>query len=191
MKHICEIQENPTIKKLIDLKNHYLDVGEGGCGKEKRQFYSEFKNKHVGEIGFNCGFSACAFLSVGCIVQSFDLAVHPYVDEAYKILKDKFGERIKLKKADSIAAVPNYKGEKFDLILIDGGHDFKTCYYDILHMREHAKKNTILLIDDFGGDLKHEREVTGAVLTLKYLNIIQIKKDHRNIKVVECRYVDI
>lgn len=186
------------IKKLENLRieARRQGFGEGGSGHEKRAFYQRYLLTHrdikrIGEIGFNAGFSSYAFLSTreDIEVQSFDIAKHPYVDKAFEILYNEFGERIKLKKADSLASVPNYKGTKFDMILVDGGHDFKTAYWDIMNMKKHSHKSTVIFVDDYGGELTHEIQVTGAVLTLEYLGKIKIVRDHRELRLVQIAYL--
>jgi predicted O-methyltransferase YrrM len=110
--------------------------------------------KVIGEIGFNCGCSSYAFLEASPenLVYSFDLAEFSYVEAAKQHIDDTFPGRHLLIRGNSVQTVPEFhlgnSQMKFDLIFIDGCHDFEFVRADLLNMRKMATQNTILVIDD-------------------------------------------
>lgn len=116
---------------------------------------AELNPKIVVETGFNAGHSSCIFLNHSdAIVYSFDEAKWDYVDEAYNILIEIFSittDRLHLIKGDSKETIPKFfKKNKFkiDLAFIDGGHDYDTCYSDLLHIHKRMAKGGVIILDD-------------------------------------------
>ena len=108
------------------------------------------------EIGLNGGHSAENFLRACPDVQkfvSFDLNSHPYVAVAVDFFQQKYQNRFVFVPGDSQITVPKYKTEfpteTFDLIYIDGGHDYGVCLNDIINAYHLANPNTILWMDDY------------------------------------------
>lgn len=108
----------------------------------------------IGEIGFNAGFSSFAFLSAhpDTTVVSFDLGEHGYSRTAKKLIDKKFPGRHTLINGDSTKTVPEYHSEhpdlKFDLVFIDGGHDYDVAKSDVANMRLFCGENTAVVMDD-------------------------------------------
>ena len=71
---------------------------------------------------------------------------------AYNILTKHFKtERLNLIKGDSKETLPEFlKKHKFkiDLAFIDGGHDYETCYSDLLHIHQRINKGGVIVVDD-------------------------------------------
>ena len=93
--------------------------------------------ERIGEVGFNAGHSASAFLSTlpRTTVVSFDLCAWPYTNASFDQVRSEFGEdRLKLVCGDSQRTLPAYRealathgstggdGGRFDAVFIDGGH---------------------------------------------------------------------
>lgn len=110
--------------------------------------------KNIGEIGFNAGRSSYAFLAAkpGTRVISFDLGEYDYVKPAKELIDREFPKRHELILGDSTETVPAYHKAhpnlKFDLIFVDGGHDYEIAKADIENMKKFATKDTILVTDD-------------------------------------------
>lgn len=105
------------------------------------------------EIGFNGGHSAETFLNnnLSTKLVSCDIGWHYYSKFGEMYLKNKFGTRFRLIIEDSKSLVPklskNLKN-KFDLIYIDGGHEYKDASQDIVNSKQLAHKKTLLIVDD-------------------------------------------
>jgi predicted O-methyltransferase YrrM len=110
------------------------------------------------EIGFNAGHSSQVFLAARRDVEvlSFDLGEHPYVDIAKALIDRQFPGRHRLVKGDSRETVPAFadatRGETFDLIYIDGCHDFEVARADLDHCRCLSRPDSILVVDDLEPD---------------------------------------
>jgi len=105
----------------------------------------------VMEIGFNAGHSAELFLSVrpDLTVVSFDLGAHRYVQACKAEIDRQFPGRHTLVLGDSGVTVPEYAGEPFDLIFIDGDHSYAGACADLKNYRRLAKsEKTVVVMDD-------------------------------------------
>ena len=111
-------------------------------------------NIHVMEIGFNAGHSAEVFLQNNPTITltSFDLGSHKYVTPAKEYIDETYPERHTLILGDSTVTIPEYTinnpGKVFDLIFIDGGHDYNIANADLENCRKLANENTVVIMDD-------------------------------------------
>ena len=110
--------------------------------------------RKVAEVGFNAGHSSYLFLKSRPDVEvtSFDLGDHDYTHLAKWIIDEHFPGRHSLVIGDSGVTVPAFAksqpDHKFDLIFIDGGHDFDVAVADIDNCRLLATDQTIVIMDD-------------------------------------------
>ena len=111
-------------------------------------------NIKVLEIGFNAGHSAEVFLENNkeLTLVSFDLGINPYVHSAKEYIDLTYPNRHTLICGDSRITVPAYieykKNAKFDVIFIDGGHEYEIAKEDMENCFHLAHKDTILILDD-------------------------------------------
>ena len=160
------------IQQKSYLTNTYLDIdftnldniikstgdfeGHIACSKSKISYINnildKYKIRNVCEIGFNAGHSATLFLNHKRNInnlQSFDLCNHKYSESCIKYIKLKYKSRFNIKCGDSKITIPKYKGPKFDLVFIDGGHFDNMPYIDIQNtIKFLSKPGTLILLDD-------------------------------------------
>jgi predicted O-methyltransferase YrrM len=111
-------------------------------------------NINVMEIGFNAGHSAEVFLQNNkeLTLTSFDLGGHNYVMPAKEYIDATYPNRHTLILGDSSVTIPIYlqnnKDIKFDVIFIDGGHDYQIANADMENCFHLSHKDTIVIIDD-------------------------------------------
>jgi predicted O-methyltransferase YrrM len=110
-------------------------------------------NINVMEIGFNAGHSAEVFLknNKDLTLTSFDLGSHDYVTTAKQYIDFTYSYRHNLIIGDSRVTIPDYlknNNTKFDVIFIDGGHEYDIAKSDLENCFYLAHKETIVAIDD-------------------------------------------
>ncbi len=111
-------------------------------------------NIKVMEIGFNGGHSAEIILenNKSSTLLSFDLGGHDYVLYAKEYIENTFPGRHSLILGDSKITVKKYveenPKERFDVIFIDGGHDYETAKADMENCLLLSGPNTIIIFDD-------------------------------------------
>jgi hypothetical protein len=131
---------------------------EGNCEQVQEQCQDLIKltntpNIDVMEIGFNGGHSAELFFknNTTLTLTSFDLGLNEYVRTAKKYIDYKYPNRHALILGDSTLTVPKYISEtnkKFDVIFIDGGHDYAIAAADLENCMKLAHSETIVILDD-------------------------------------------
>jgi predicted O-methyltransferase YrrM len=110
--------------------------------------------KEIMEIGFNAGHSAETFLSSNPTAKltSFDLGEVNAMEYGKEYIDSTYPGRHTLIVGDSTVTVPQYKidnpDKKFDLIFIDGGHDYGIAKSDFIHSSALAHSETIVIVDD-------------------------------------------
>jgi predicted O-methyltransferase YrrM len=150
--------------------------------------------KTIAEIGFNAGISSTTFLDANpnSVVYSFDLGEYDYVQVAQKHIDKLFPGRHHLIIGDSRKTVPDFKKRypdvKFDLIFVDGSHDYEIAKADLINMRSYADKDTVLVIDDLTPWKSWGKGPTKAWLDLineGYVEQLELYRDGIRVKSIE------
>jgi predicted O-methyltransferase YrrM len=104
---------------------------------------------NVMEIGFNAGHSAEVFLenNKNIHLTSFDIGFHRYGQIAKEYIDTTYPGRHSLILGDSRKTVPLYN-QKFDVIFIDGGHEYDVAHSDVINCKRLSHADTIVMLDD-------------------------------------------
>ena len=160
---------------------------EGYSTDAQRQQFAELLTVHphvteVLEIGLNAGHSAEAFLKQCPNLKrlvSIDINWHPYTAHAVAYLSSMYRERFVFMAGDSLVKVPElasmHPEQKFDLIFIDGNHNYDYCFRDIVNARALARPNALILIDDY-----ENPDVQRAIRKCRELRIIEVRHIHQS-----------
>jgi predicted O-methyltransferase YrrM len=150
--------ETKTLDITVFLNSKGFNIFEGYSQECTQQvndlsLLSNKPNLHVMEIGFNAGHSAEVFLQNPTLhLTSFDLGCHDYVLTAKEYIDAKYPHRHLLILGDSTLTIPKYyndnKNNKFDVIFIDGGHDYYIASADVDNCLKLAHEGTIVIVDD-------------------------------------------
>lgn len=106
------------------------------------------------EIGFNAGHSAATFLSASSKVKvtSFDIGIHDYLKTGKKFIDRKFPNRHTLILGNSLETIPQFHKDnptmKFDLLFIDGNHEYEFAIGDLNNCKLLAHKKSYVILDD-------------------------------------------
>ena len=151
------------INKVNSLEEFYNKIqifwyrGNEGHTQQSTGQTSFLKNiskncSYVFEIGFNGGHSSETILrnNPNSKVFSCDIGWHFYTKFGKWYLQKKYGDRLVLFIGDSKKIIPDLEleNQKFDLIFIDGGHEYEDALNDIVNCKKFADENTLLLLDD-------------------------------------------
>jgi predicted O-methyltransferase YrrM len=127
-----------------------------------KKILEEYAPKNILEIGFNAGHSAELFLDNNKDINylGFDIGRHKYTHTTNEFMKLKYKNRFNLILGDSLETVPLYiknNNKKYDLIFIDGCHDYINAKSDFENCKKLAHKDTIVILDDVMYNKRFER----------------------------------
>ena len=148
------LQSTFNLQSIVNLN---LGVIEGYCEQVPQQLddlvniLKSFQNKKVNilEIGFNAGHSSNLFLNnSNSSVVSFDINEHTYTQYSKIYIDFIYPDRHTLIIGDSTKTIPQYPNSTFDVIFIDGGHEYIVARQDLENCKRFAHKDTIVIMDD-------------------------------------------
>lgn len=169
------------LNNIFDMEGYSQQVP--GQVQDLKNLVSNPSIKRVLEIGFNAGHSADIFLknNPNIHLTSFDLNMRPCVTYGKKYIDMTYPGRHTLIIGDSTLKIPEFvnlhSNEKFDLIFVDGGHDYITAALDLFNCKKLADENTIVMMDDVSSNNNSETvwsiEPTAVWEIAKQKNIIR------------------
>jgi predicted O-methyltransferase YrrM len=158
--------QSPTLQHMKQVERRLywrllfrrLGAGEGSSSAQELLYLVVTARRSgarlIGEIGFNAGCSSYALLKhvPDAKVVSFDLGEHDSVAVNKKLIDEKFPGRHTLVTGDSRETVPAFADGnpdlRFDLVFIDGGHEYAVAHADLLNMRRLSSARTAVVMDD-------------------------------------------
>jgi predicted O-methyltransferase YrrM len=149
--------EVEKLDKQLEDHNGQIEAHSGLFDVQHESYHKLFCKdvQAIAEIGFNAGHSAMLMLMSNptVAVQSFDNARHPYSKQAFEYVKGKFPDRnLEIEWGDSSKTVPlvhaRNPSRKFDILIVDGGHEFDVAIADIINLRLLSRPDTLLIVDD-------------------------------------------
>jgi len=148
---IMGLHDYLMLKKKGFIEGHTQQIEEQV--KDLALLVSDKNIKKVMEIGFNAGHSAEIFLRSNLEIDlvSFDIGNWEYMKFGKEYIDSNFYNRHMLILGDSNKSIPTFtklNNIKFDLIFIDGGHEYSVAKNDLLNCRKLAHENTIVILDD-------------------------------------------
>jgi predicted O-methyltransferase YrrM len=146
----------PSINAYLARKGFHSFEGNTGLCAPKCELLAMFAKESTTalEIGFNAGHSADTMLRANknLSLVSFDLGCHAYVQPAADYIQFLHPGRHALFIGDSTQTLPLYieanPDKKFDLLFIDGGHDYEVAKADMENCLKLAHSDSIIIMDD-------------------------------------------
>ncbi|MBO4161996.1 MULTISPECIES: O-methyltransferase [Micromonospora] len=111
------------------------------------------KASSIAEIGFSIGYSSIAFLesSPGAQVTSFEIHNEALAKSAKEFIDSRYPDRHHLIYGDSTHTVPAFEAPRstdgFDLVFVDGAHEYPTVKADIANARRLARPGATIVVN--------------------------------------------
>ena len=151
------LKNNYSLTDYLNINNHFNFEGYSQEVKDQTDMLLSLTSKpdiNVLEIGFNAGHSADTFLknNPSLKLTSFDLGQYAYNKSAKDFIDSNYPERHTLLYGDSTISIPEFiiknPNIRFDVIFIDGGHEYSIVKADMENCMRLSTKDTIIILDD-------------------------------------------
>ena len=143
---------------LISAEQLHNPTNDSPIYLQKRLNYvmllDQLQCKSMLEIGFNWGYSASLLLeSAPGTLHSIDIGWHWYTPPTGDLIAEIYPDRFRYTWRDSheALAVELQAGRRYDMISVDGGHDYTIARNDILLSVELLQLGGLLIVDDTDG----------------------------------------
>tara|TARA_B100000900_G_scaffold285393_1_gene244586 strand:- start:3199 stop:3792 length:594 start_codon:yes stop_codon:yes gene_type:complete len=146
------LQEYYDSKNIIPYEGHVKQIHQQISFIQS--ILKENACKNILEIGFNAGHSSELFLSFDKDIKviSFDIGEYDCVSMGKQFIDEKYPDRHELIWGDTQNTIPDFissgNTKLYDLIFIDGGHEYNIAKNDIINCKHLAHSKTIVLMDD-------------------------------------------
>jgi predicted O-methyltransferase YrrM len=162
-------QNQHHLDELLAIVQRSGEPLEGNCFYYHNTFETDasFENKqrnimqlasqsnNILEIGFNAGHSAFLMLVMNpvCRIHAFDICEHSYTKPCLDYLNSVFDNRVTLHEGNSHQTLAEYSqlpdtAGSFDLLHIDGYHEYFHTNLDFFGSRAFAKSGAYCIFDD-------------------------------------------
>jgi len=144
---------------------------------------------HIMEIGFNAGHSSLIMLlsNRDALLTIFDLEKHVYTRPCFELLQN-FFPHMRAHYGDSKQTVSAFTRDnpnaRYDLIHIDGAHEFETLEHDYQNAKTLSHKDTVIVVDDTDGPIGkyiQEKVLMGEIVMLNRIEHRLKKTPHHMI----------
>jgi predicted O-methyltransferase YrrM len=151
------LKNSYSLTDYLNINNHFNFEGYSQQVTDQTKMLISLTNKpniNVLEIGFNAGHSADTFLKNNSSLKltSFDLGAYSYNKTAKRFIDSNYPERHTLIYGDSTKTIPDFINKNpyttFDVVFIDGGHDYSIVKADMENCMRLSTKDTIVIVDD-------------------------------------------
>jgi predicted O-methyltransferase YrrM len=146
----------PTLRATAGI--HWREGHSGQVPTQQRRLVNLAEAKkpaRILEIGFNAGHSAELLLQTcpEAHVTSVDIGYHDYVRSAKHAIDKAYPGRHTLILGDSLNVIPHLADVlrpemRFELVFIDGGHDYPIATGDLCNCRAIAAPDAVVIMDD-------------------------------------------
>lgn len=155
-------------------EHHTLKKNDLFKNKQSNIMNMAKKGNDIMEIGFNAGHSCLLMLMANpnCKITAIDICEHKYVTPCFKYLNEKFNNRVTLITGDSHTVLSKlhetFPQLKFDVIHIDGNHDYTHANVDFFLTKNLAiPARTICIFDDT--NMEHLGELWKSYIVNKHI----------------------
>jgi hypothetical protein len=142
-------QSNEPLEGNYFYKHVTNELDPDLTNKQRNLFSIAKLGGNILDIGFNAGHSALLFLLAhpDSILYCFDTCEHKYTKKCFEYLTKQFPNRLSLHEGESMVTVGGFRRKNiyFDIIHIDGSHEYAKNNLDFFNSRIMTHNNAIIV----------------------------------------------